>query len=184
MARLAVVAALATLAIPALARAQSAPAAEPAPTTGDRYSEGTALALSLGVTAAGVATVAVRPDNDVLMTAGLMMAYVGPSAGHLYTGELFTRGLGVRTLGVVATLTGAMIAFSDCGLFAPQPCEESPVGPTIAVLGVAAYAAGTIDDILTAPGRAARMNRAAATRVTLAPRLAPGRAGVAVVGTF
>ena len=68
--------------------------------------------------------------------------------------------------------------------FAPQPCEESPVGPTIAVLGVAAYAAGTIDDILTAPGRAARMNRAAATRVTLAPQLAPGRAGVAVVGTF
>ncbi|MBL8623162.1 MAG: hypothetical protein JNK64_17760 [Myxococcales bacterium] len=186
MTRLAVVAALAVLAVPALAHAQSGAAAEPPRSTGDTYSEAGALALSAGATAAGIGLYAVGIDrvNSPMMTAGAVVTFVGPSAGHLYTGEVFTRGLGVRTAGAAVAAVGFAVALEECPLFSDEPCDEVNVGTALLAVGALAYLTGTVDDIITAPRRAARLNARARRSVAIAPSVAPDRAGVAVVGTF
>ncbi len=182
MSRLAVLAVAAVLAIPALARAQ----AEPARAADQPYSEAAALGLSVGATVAGVGVMALGAyqSNDALSGIGALTTFVGPSVGHLYTHELLTRGLAIRTAGFAAAATGVLYGLSSCPLFADDPCDMPVVAPTLMVLGVAAYLVGTADDIITAPMRAARLNRAARAQVTLAPTVTRDHAGLAVAGTF
>lgn len=178
----------ASLAAPQLAHAQVAPtpvAAEPAAVAAPTYSPTAALALSLGATAAGAGMFAygVHDANVNLVDLGILTAYLGPSAGHVYTGEFLTRGLGVRTAGAATVIAGLAVELDDCGFLSDASCEPSNLARGLLVAGLAISAAGVIDDIVTAPMRANRKNREAA-RLSLAPQVAPGRAGLAVAGTF
>lgn len=197
MTRFVVVASLATLATvslaaPQLAAAQTltatAPATEAAPAAAP-YNPTTALALSLGATAAGAGMLAYGAfsDGDVnaratLVDVGVLVTYLGPSAGHVYTDEFFTRGLGIRTAGAALVGAGLLSSMDDCGLLESN-CDTSTLTYALMVAGATATTAGIIDDLIEAPRRARRLNREAAT-LSIAPQVAPGRAGVAVVGTF
>ena len=115
----AVVVPLAGLA-PDLARAQPgstpvvlAPPAADLPPARTR-SPGTALALSLGGTAAAYAMVAwgtAAPDSAAGQTMGWVgvgSALIAPSLGHWYAGEGFTTGLGLRLGGAGMGAVGAL----------------------------------------------------------------------------
>lgn len=194
MTRFVVLATIATasLAAPQLAAAQSRTAPVPAPESipaAAPYSPTVALALSLGTTAvgAGVFAYGALSDGDTstratLVDVGVVATYLGPSAGHIYTREFFTRGLAVRTAGALLVGAGLATEFGDCA-FEGAACDPSPLAYGLLIAGAAISTAGVVDDIATAPMRARRLNRAAAT-LSLAPQVAPGRAGVAVVGTF
>ena len=199
MTRFVVLASLATLATtsllaPRLAGAQTltAPATAPAPESAPiaaPYSPNTALALSLGATAAGAGMLAYGAFSDgdgnaraTLVDVGVLVTYLGPSAGHVYTDELFTRGLGVRTVGAALIGASLLSSLEDCGFF-EDDCETSALTYGLMVAGAAVTTAGIVDDIATAPMRAKRLNREARA-LSIAPQVAPGRAGVAVVGTF
>lgn len=196
MPRFAVLAAAAAaavaVAVPHLAHAQtlaSSRPAEPNAASADRYSPTAALALSLGATTVGAGLFAYGAFSDgdtttraTLVDVGVVATYLGPSAGHVYTGEFFTRGLAVRTAGALLVGAGLATELGDCG-FTDDACDASPLAYGLLIAGAAISTAGVVDDIATAPRRARRLNRAAAS-LSLAPQVAPGRAGVAVVGTF
>lgn len=165
-----------------------APAAPPAPTGGE-LNEGTALALSLvgtvGSWALFIGSAYMSEGGDgsgVLTTVGAIGVLVGPSIGHWYAGKYVTRGLGLRALGVAAAFTGAMVALSECGLFSEEPCDPTG-GETIALLGAGLFIAGTVDDIVTAPGRVRRHNERLAG-LAVAPVLTQHSAGFAIGGRF
>lgn len=176
MTRFVVVASLATLATvslaaPQLAAAQTltatAPATEAAPAAAP-YNPTTALALSLGATAAGAGMLAYGAfsDGDVnaratLVDVGVLVTYLGPSAGHVYTDEFFTRGLGIRTAGAALGIGASLLSsMEDCGFF-EDDCETSALTYGLMVAGAAVTTAGIVDDIATAPMRAKRLNREA-----------------------
>lgn len=143
----------------------------------------TALALSIGTTLAGGAALlaGVETDNDALGWTGAALVFAGPSTGHVYSHHYLTRGLGVRTAGVAIAVLGFSYAVDDC-----EGCDAQELGLTLIGVGAAAYAAGTIDDVLTAPGAARRYNRAhhAITDLSVAPVVSPHHTGFAVSGRF
>ncbi len=181
---------LATLAVlvPATAAAQpmlQAPAplepAPPAPTDGK--SPAMAVALSLGVTGAGFAALAMTDDmnnsdaSSALAVAGVTLIVGGPSAGHIYAGEshhaLATTALRAAGLGVGAVAAVSMIDF--CWDECP---EEDHTGAGIALaLGLGVYAGATLYDFIDAAGAARRANRRASS-VRLAPTALASQRGI------
>lgn len=187
----------AALLLPTTALAQSAPpavpAALPAPTDTAEVSARTALGLSVGVTLAGAGLVglgwhalnsgsAPGAVPEVLLGAGVAAVGLGPTVGHWYAGRVMTRGLATRLAGTAVALGGAALLIVDS---ACDHCDHADVAPgdVLMGLGIAAIVVGTVDDIVSAPGAARRKN-AAERRVTVTPTLSPGRAGLAVAGTF
>jgi hypothetical protein len=160
-------------------------------------SPGTALALSLGVTAGGVALAYLAEDldhdgngnADALGTLGSIAFFVGPTVGHIYAGNTWNTGLKWRLAGLGVSFGGLVFAFSQCGIF--EGCSQSEqdaadVGAAIAIGGVIMYVGGTIYEIATA-GRSAREFNLDYSRRRLQLQIAPmpGRApGLALAGSF
>jgi len=151
--------------------------------------ENTALALSLGGTAASAALVIVggEANNGEMISAGLLSSLLTPSLGEWYAGKLVTPGMGIRAASAVVTVVG-LAASLKC-LDAEGECHTDASAPILVGAGLIGYAGGTIYDIATAPREARRYNDRHALRLTLAPtplRTPSGQAtmGVGIGGTF
>jgi len=101
----------------------------------------------------------------------------------------------LRGLGIVTFVVGALADSEGCSLFysghgdpEPADCGEdfrTAKGTTIMIAGMAMFAGGTIDDIVTAPGRARRHNeRIRALAVSVTPIVRHDGGGLALVGRF
>jgi hypothetical protein len=164
---------------------QPAPVSSPPQLTqqpqGDDLGETTAIALSLGGTVASWVMVAAS-SNGSLVAIGAFGTLFAPSLGHWYARSYFTRGLGVRLLGVVAVVAGVAVAASECSLFSGK-CEESAAFPILLIGGAALYVGGTIDDIATAPSKVRRYNHRF-QNVAIVPVIRGDSSGFAIAGRF
>jgi hypothetical protein len=150
-------------------------------------SPGIALGLSLGVTAAGYAAAfaADEADSDALPWIAVTGIAFGPTAGHWYQGDVVTRGLGIRALGTAAFIGG----LSTVDWFCDHECDngDDELGEVLMVGGLIAFAAGTVDDIVSAPLKAQRRNeenRRRSLQLTVAPRITSKDAGLVLAGSF
>lgn len=181
---------------PAPVPGYDAEAPPPSPPPADaELSEGTALALSLGGTVGSYSLLfgsALAGEGSgqaagVMATAGALGVWLAPSFGHWYAGKYFTRGLGMRLGAGAVVVLGAVVALTEEPLFEyeedPGSDDEAVIGPAIMIAGAALFVAGTIDDIVQAPRRVARLNRERAG-FAVAPLLTPGTAGFALTGRF
>lgn len=167
----------------------TAPLTGPAAMGETPKSENTALALSLGGTAASAALVIAggQSNNGGMITAGLLSSLVTPSLGEWYSGTLVTPGMGIRAASAVATVVGfaqAMKCFDADG-----DCHTPDSAGVLLFGGLIGYAGGAIYDIATAPSAARRYNQRHGLQLTLAPtplRTPSGQAtmGVGIGGTF
>jgi hypothetical protein len=152
---------------PALTQPMSAPAGQ----HGEELSEGKALAWSLGGTVAsyGAIALAFPLKSGELGTAGMLGTLIAPSFGHFYAGTWLTRGMGLRALGIVTLIVGAIADSEGCGgLFysghgdpVPEDCGDdfrTTKGTVLMLSGIGMFVGGTIDDIVTAPRRVRRHN--------------------------
>jgi hypothetical protein len=154
---------------------------------GDELSETTALWLSLGGTAASWTLIAVAADMDhrgsskagSIATIGAFGTLLAPSFGHWYARSPVTRGLGMRLAGASAVFLGVMIAIGCDG------CSGSGVNLplVLALTGTGLYIGGTIDDIVTAPGKARRYNHRFQD-VTVVPMIHRDNSGFMITGRF
>jgi hypothetical protein len=166
-------------------------------------SETTALELSLGGTLASYGAVglaiATAPNQmtGYLGTAGIIGTLIAPTFGHWYAGAIVTRGMGLRAGGLVVAIIGAIADSEGCGLFYGSGPEEEPAdcgdnfrtakGTTLMLTGIAMFVGGTVDDIVTAPGRARRHNerlRAQFSAVAIAPVMHRDGGGFVLTGRF
>jgi hypothetical protein len=145
---------LAVLAIasPALAQAPGEVAPLPEPAHVDAKDPNSAVLLSLGVTTAGIVTIAAagKANSGPGMLLGLAGVYLGPSTGRWYAGQTGGGSLALRALGGVAMVYGLALVLSqeDCD----YECTSSS-GNTGAVLlfgGLALWGGTTIYDIVMA----------------------------------
>ncbi|HWO22230.1 MAG TPA: hypothetical protein VNO30_25905 [Kofleriaceae bacterium] len=166
------------------------------PPAAEELSEGTALALSLGGTigsyslifGAALAGEGSAEAAGLMATAGAVGVWIAPSFGHWYAGKYFTRGLGMRLGAGAVVVLGALVALGEDPISyghddPPEEDGEAVIGPAIMIAGAALFVAGTIDDIVQAPGRVARINRERAG-LAVAPLLAPNTAGFSLAGRF
>ena len=188
--RLIVAAIAALLAIPGMARAQSpagpvpAFARAPAPEENlpDAKSPGTALALSLAPTAAGVVMFARAMDhhNGRLASVGALLVLTGPSFGHFYTGE---HGTGLGHIGLRAGAVGAVFVgalWSACFL---AHCETPDGAKALMWGGAAVGTASTVYSIYDAPRAARRTNaKTRARQLMLTPAPVAGPDGTSGLG--
>jgi hypothetical protein len=192
MSKLAAIITLVILSGTAAAQPSLTPPAQPLPPLPvqpaheGELSENTALALSLGGTIGAYTLAAVSADKHgdnavTLQTVAAFGTFFAPSLGHWYAHSFLTRGLGVRAAGVGVAFAGALLAFSECPLFADTHCD--PTGAdALVVIGAGLYVAGTIDDIVTAPGKARAYNHR--TEISVVPLVRKDSGGVAIVGRF
>lgn len=166
--------------------------------TGEYKSPGTALLISLGVTAGGYGLVALADahhsssgGSNPLATVGAIAALVGPSLGHTYAGRTWNTGLGVRLVGAGSAVLGAVMVVSDSCFLADGPCQSNgnaDLGGVLLVGGGLLYIGGTIYEIATAYSAAEDYNHAhhLDAKLTFAPvRTTTGTApGLAFVGRF
>ena len=143
-------------------------------------SENTALALSLGGTAASVAMfgIGLGTDNESLAMAGALSSFITPSLGHWYADDLLTAGMGIRAAGVGSMLIGLAESFGCWGN--DEGCDTGRAD-TLIYLGAGAYVAGTVYDIATA--RSAARERNEGLRITsIAPTAIQSGAGQVTMG--
>lgn len=171
---------------PAITEPAPAPLPEtPAAEAPRELNPGLALGISLGVTAAGYTALAIGGDERVALTVpGLLAAGLGPTAGHWYQERIITRGLVTRAAGVVAMGYGLSRLEFDC----EHNCRNSDVSDAMLLAGLAAFAIGSVDDIVTAPLEAHKTNRKNRARaiksLALAPQVTDDRVGFALAGSF
>jgi len=161
--------------------------AAPAPPR-EPVSETAALWIALGGTLAAWTAVAVGAElaheNNTwagpVSVVGIGGTLLAPSAGAWYAHSGVSRGLGLRVAGIGLELTGVLLA-ARC----EDECSSSGamLVAGIALGGLALYAAGTIDDIVTAPGRARRYNQRI-QGVTVVPMISRDGPGVALAAQF
>ncbi|HTL34846.1 MAG TPA: hypothetical protein VL326_17075 [Kofleriaceae bacterium] len=160
-------------------------------------SPGVALGLSLGFTAAGAGLITwgyaegnggrsggpTKSTIGTIKTTGVLVAFVGPTTGHIYAGKTWNRGLKWRLISLGAfAVTGTITLVGSAG-----SKEVEPVTLAFAIAAGAsatAYLGATVYEVATAPRAARRHNRRGPeTTITIAPTL--GRdPGLAVLGTF
>ena len=152
------------LAIAGRAAAQpTEPRAAPPPPPEEELSETTALGLSIGPTVVAwvalVATLSVDDDSRIAIPfAGL--GILAPSFGHWYAGSSWTRGLALRTAALLPfgialnrTMSCPLVLETDF-----RGCGPDRLGQGLVIAAMALYAAGTLDDIITAPAAVRRHN--------------------------
>ena len=127
--------------------------------------------------------------SDALALAGAAGLLLAPSAGHWYSGQLMTRGLGLRLGGVAVTSGAILLAMGDScvPLCDGQTSDLDGDDSMLVVIGLAGaglFAAGVIHDIVTADDAARDYNNEQARRVTIAPTAGRDQMGVAVIGSF
>lgn len=158
---------------------------EPAP---EPYQVSTALVLSIGVTAIGlgIAAASVSGNRDPGAAAeGLVIAVpiaaIGPSVGHWYARDWWSRGLGFRLAGLAAVGLGANR--DDLPGCEPGACDSDGTAAQVLLYGGAlAFLFGTLDDLAATPRAVRDANRA--HRLSLQPTIAPDRVGLAVSGAW
>ena len=135
----------------------------------------TAVTLSLLGTAAayGLLFWSFEVESGTLFAAGATLSLVGPSLGHLYTGENAAAGrhILVRTSGGLLMLAGLAILLDDIACY--RECErddESNAVPiTLLLTGLAVQVGATLHSITDASDSARRVNAKARPRFLLAP---------------
>jgi len=160
------------------------PAPAPAQPQGELVSERAALALSLGGTAASWSLLLAAShlsseghasgDLAWLGFAGMVLA---PSFGHWYAHSYATRGLGLRLAGLGSFTVALALSVR---------CEDGCNGTAIegaALVGLGLFIAGTIDDIVTAPGEAQRYNQRLQS-VAIVPVIKRDAGGLMLTGRF
>jgi hypothetical protein len=155
----------------------------------------TALALSLGGTAAsfaaigGAAVCYPRADShtvcDALAVTGVAGLVLAPSLGHWYSGTIFPRGLWMRALGATSVLfgTGLLIATAESD---SSSTTWAVVGGGLFLAGGGLALTGIIDDLVEARSAATRYNDAHRVQVmptVLNPPSGPVM-GIGVSGRF
>jgi hypothetical protein len=159
------------------------------PIAGEK-SASVALTLSLGGTVGSyvLAVAGGELQNEGLSTVGALGIFVAPTFGHWYAGKAWSDGLTMRLAGTGAMVVGAIILLGDCGF--EGDCDDGDVvgGAILIYGGAAAFVAGGIYDIATAPGQArkynARLRERAARGWALAPSVSRDRAGLVFSGRF
>lgn len=160
--------------------AQPLPPAPPAQPQGE-VSEGAALALSLGGTAAAwtlLLTASGNHGSGDLVLLGLAGVMVAPSFGHWYAHSFATRGLGLRLAGL-GSFTVALALAVQC----EDECNNGTAIQGAVLLSLGLLIAGTIDDIVTAPGEARRYNQRF-QNVSLVPMVRRDTGGLMLTGRF
>lgn len=190
----------AAVAQPGMTPLQPPGATEPAPpppesaATGDTKSENVALALSLGGTLAsyGLFYLAVEREDDgnsdaypaLAMTASFGATFA-PGFGHWYAGKFWTRGLGARLAASGVSLIALTWALSECPLFSDEEdCGDTTGAGVLMVGAIGLWVYGTVDDIVTAPGRVRDYNKRHATPIAITPILRHDGGGIGLSGTF
>jgi hypothetical protein len=182
----AVAVALVVLAAARTAIAQ--PGATPPAVYEGELSESRALALSLGGTAASWALIIAggkigESDEDVggrVAMVGGLGSMLAPSFGHWYRGDYFTRGMGLRLLGVGTSFVGFITMFTN----AWSGSEEGfAVGIGLAIAGGGLFVGGTVDDILQAP-KQVRLHNGRIRGLALVPSIQRDGGGLSLSGSF
>lgn len=168
------------------ARGEAAPA-QPPPRR-EPVSETAAMWISLGGTLGAWTTVvagAVLAERNHTWAAPLLIVGMGgtllaPSAGSWYAHAGPSRGLVLRAAGIGVEVVAGLEA-ARC----EDECSDGggALIEGIAIAGLALYAAGTLDDILTAPREARRYNQRI-QGVAVVPMLRRDGAGVALAARF
>lgn len=118
-----------------------------------------------------------------VVTAGLIVANLGPTVGNIYAGDVWNHGLQLRLAGVGVGLLGVgLVVASNCVIECRGSQGLASVGAGVFAIGGIAYGIGGLAEILNAPDAAQR--RSARRSVAVAPAIAPGSAGAMIVGTF
>lgn len=168
---------------------------EPAPEGGpaQEKSPGLALGLSIALPLAGYGMIAAAslPPGDiqtwqkVTMGAGIAMALVGPSGGHLYLGSyrraaLFTAGrLALTGLAAIAFSEGVSHSDTSESSYDSMKSEAAAVGVALCGAGIVAL---SIWESIDSYGMAKEMNRAPGRTLALSPMMASSREGVSLAG--
>jgi len=157
--------------------------------TGDEKSETTALALSLGGTIASYALLiggAASADNGgagtAMATVGAVGVWFAPAFGHWYAGTIATRGLGIRAAGGGVAMIGLVWALSECPILGDH-CDDTTDAELVMLGGLGLFIYGTIDDIVTAPGRVREHNRRLGG-LAIVPTIQPGGGGLTLAGRW
>lgn len=158
------------------------PEPPPAPPVGYReVNPYVAFGLSLGVTAAGIGTLAtIDVDDQIPLTlTGIGMIWLGPSTGHWYQGRIVTPGLVMRTACLLAI---------TYGLGAAETRDDNAAVDVLEVAAMFAGAIGIVYDIGDAPSAArkrnARNRERALQQLTVVPQVSDGQAGFVLAGSF
>jgi hypothetical protein len=114
-------------------------------------------------------------DSLALSGIGAASVVLAPSLGHWYADTTFTRGMGLRAAGLVSVIYGGANMFNETS-------SHQELGRWLFLAGVGLMLGGTIDDMVTAPGRARRRNQELGLAV--APLATPHSAGLALAGRF
>ncbi len=147
------------------------PMAMPAPMIeGKTKSEGTATMLALGTTAGGFALLAAAGNQNEggggMATLGVLALLIGPSAGHIYSGEtghavgmsLVRGGAAIAFLAGVLKQTMVYGAQADCFEQCTGLKSDDDNGATLMWVGGLTFVAATVYDIIDAPRSARRRN--------------------------
>jgi hypothetical protein len=151
---------------------------------GWELSESTAVWLSVGGTAAswGLILAATQLDGSGtgVATLAALCTIGAPGLGHMYADSFATRGLALRFGGAgIAFLAAILGTLGDTGRLSDRDLVTS----SMLLGGAALLAAGTIDDIVTAPAAVRRYNwRLSGLAIT--PMLGPDRGGIALAANF
>ena len=152
----------------------------PAPVpTGSPKNAGTAVLLSLGMTAGGLGLAALGDSERIpaLSTAGSIMFVVGPTAGHIYAGHAWNAGLGARLAGAGVAMLGVVEAV---GCIDGCSSDRGNAAAVLLIGGGLLYVGGGLYEIATAGEAAHRYNREHGFEATVVPT---GN-GVALAGRF
>lgn len=153
--------------------------------------EDTATLLSVGGTVGPLLTmgvsIAVAVEEGEADTAsvslfalGALGLYALPSAGHWYSGKGWTRGFGIRTVGIVIAGIGALKEYERIGCHCF--CSNDNSNFYLMGIGGAFILSGAAYDIATASDRARAYNARLQPVVTPVPM--PGGGGVSVSLVF
>ena len=157
----------------------------------DHKNPAAAFALSMVGSAVGYGALFLSPslESERLFTLGLVGVTVGPSLGHMYTGQHGRAWLaaGARGLGLAAVAVGALSNLCFGG--ADGGCQSDPHGKSLLLGGAALTVGGTLYSLVDSGLSARRVNREKRRSLALtpAPVMGPDRSmgmGMAVSGSF
>jgi len=155
----------------------------------DEKSPSAAVALSVGVTTAGVITL-LASDSESMSMVGLGAMYLGPSTGQWYAGEVGGFGLAARAVGAVAVVHGFSQILQSEGDCEPE-CTAGQHeanrsagrrGGVLLLTGVGLWIGSSIADVIFAKRAADGWNERHA--ITVAPTLSQHGPGFVLGGRF